>query len=53
MIEDIGPFTAADEGLNHQIADTFATVRESDRGWTEKIWAATAISPSAARPGRA
>ncbi len=42
MIEDIGPFPAADEGLNHQIADTFATVRESDRGWTEKIWAAIA-----------
>ena len=42
MIEDIGPFTAADEGLNHQIADTFATVRESDRGWPDKIWAAIA-----------
>lgn len=37
---DIGKLTAADEGLHHQIADTFATVAESDLGWTEKIWAA-------------
>ncbi|MCC6917782.1 MAG: hypothetical protein IT548_01180 [Alphaproteobacteria bacterium] len=42
MIEDIAPLTLGDEGLNHQIADTFAAVRESDRGWTEKIWAAIA-----------
>jgi hypothetical protein len=27
-------------GCNHQIADTFATVAESDLGWTEKIWGA-------------
>lgn len=39
---DIGRLTAADEALNHQIADTFATVVESDRGWTEKIWASIA-----------
>ncbi len=27
-----------DELLNHQIADTFATIQESDNSWTEKIW---------------
>ena len=41
-IQDIGPLRAADEGLNHQIADTFATIAESDRSWTEKIWASIA-----------
>ncbi|MEO8296291.1 MAG: hypothetical protein ABI574_00640 [Burkholderiales bacterium] len=39
---DIGRLTPADEALNHQIADTFATVAESERGWTEKIWASIA-----------
>ena len=39
MIENIGRLVEADEGLNHQIADTFATVVESDYGWTEKVWA--------------
>ena len=29
-ISDIGPLMGADEGLNHQIVDTFATVSESD-----------------------
>ncbi len=32
----------ADEMLVHQIADTFATVSQSDRSWTEKIWATAA-----------
>jgi hypothetical protein len=41
-IENIGRLTAADESLNHQIADTFATIVESDLGWTEKIWASMA-----------
>lgn len=41
-IDDIGSLTALDETLNHQIADTFATVAESDFGWTEKIWASLA-----------
>ncbi len=41
-IEGIGPLRAADEGLNHQIVDTFATVAESDLAWTEKIWASIA-----------
>ncbi len=37
-IRDIGPLRGSDEGLNHQIVDTFATVAESDYAWTEKIW---------------
>jgi hypothetical protein len=37
-----GPLLAADELLNHQIADTFARVGQSDRSWTEKIWAMAA-----------
>jgi hypothetical protein len=41
-IKDIGALLGADEGLNHQIADTFATVRESDLSWTEKIWGSIA-----------
>jgi hypothetical protein len=41
-IENIGLLTPADETLNHQIADTFSTVAESDFGWTEKIWASMA-----------
>ncbi len=40
--KDIGALRRADEGLNHQIADTFATVVESDRAWTEKIWGSLA-----------
>jgi len=39
-IDDIGALTPADEFLNHQIADTFATVMPSDLNWTQKIWAA-------------
>ena len=39
---DIGALHRADEGLNHQIADTFATVVESDLSWTEKLWASIA-----------
>jgi hypothetical protein len=41
-IENIGKLTPADEFLDHQIADTFATVVESDFGWTQKIWGAIA-----------
>ena len=37
-----GPLLEADEGLNHQIADTFARVGQTDRSWTEKIWAMAA-----------
>jgi hypothetical protein len=35
----IGPLVPADETLNHQITDTFSTVAQSDRSWTEKICA--------------
>jgi hypothetical protein len=35
----IGPLLAADEGFNHQIADTFAIVGTSDPAWTEKVCA--------------
>ena len=38
-VASIGPLVPADELLVHQIADTFATVGQSDRSWTEKIWA--------------
>lgn len=41
---DIGPLMDADEGLNHQIVDTFATVAESDHSWTEKIWVSIATT---------
>ena len=34
-----GPLVGADETLNHQIIDTFASVGESDPSWTEKVWA--------------
>ncbi len=42
MIDDIGALTPLDETLDHQIADTFATIVESDIGWTEKIWGSLA-----------
>lgn len=35
----IGPLIPADEGFHHQITDTFATVSQSDRSWTEKVCA--------------
>src|SRR6476469_2762607 len=41
-IRDIGPLQGADEGLNHQIVDTFATIAESDYAWTEKVWVSIA-----------
>ncbi len=41
-MSDIGRLRAADEGMNHQIVDTFATVSQNDLGWTEKIWASLA-----------
>jgi hypothetical protein len=37
-IKDIGRLLGADEGLNHQIVDTFATLSQSELAWTEKIW---------------
>lgn len=38
MVPTIAPLSGADEYLNHQIANTFATVAEADLGWTEKVW---------------
>lgn len=38
----IGPLLDADERFDHQIADTFATVAQSDRSWTEKVAAQAA-----------
>lgn len=35
----LGPLGPLDELLAHQIVDTFATVSQSDRSWTEKICA--------------
>jgi hypothetical protein len=43
-IRGIGALYGADEGLNHQIVDTFATVSESDYAWTEKIWVSIAAA---------
>lgn len=42
MIDGIGELRGADEGLNHQIVDTFATLSSSDLAWTEKIWGSLA-----------
>ena len=41
-MKDIGPLLGADEGLTHQIVDTFATLSQTDMAWTEKIWASIA-----------
>src|SRR3954452_7200959 len=35
----LGPLIPADETLHHQITDTFATVEQTDRSWTEKVCA--------------
>ena len=42
MESTIGPLLAADETFNHQITDTFATVSQTDRSWTEKVAAMAA-----------
>ena len=42
-IEGIGDLRGADEGLNHQIVDTFATISQTDLAWTEKIWGSLAM----------
>jgi hypothetical protein len=34
----IGPLVPADELFVHQTTDTFATVGQSERSWTEKLW---------------
>ena len=35
----LGPLIPADETFHHQITDTFATVEQADRSWTEKVCA--------------
>ncbi len=40
----LGPLVPADETFNHQITDTFATVAQSDRSWTEKVCAMAAAT---------
>jgi hypothetical protein len=35
----LGPLVPADETFNHQIVDTFASVGQTDRSWTEKVCA--------------
>ena len=51
-----GPLLAADEALTHQIADTFARVVQTDRAWTEKMWAMAAARDGSlsvgVRPGQ-
>ena len=42
MNNPIGPLLAADEGLNHQIGETFAAVGTTDPAWTEKVCAMAA-----------
>jgi hypothetical protein len=37
-----GPLLPSDEGLHHQIVETFARVGERDRSWTEKVCAMAA-----------
>jgi hypothetical protein len=39
----LGPLGPADETFHHQITDTFATVAQSDRAWTEKVCAMAAL----------
>ncbi len=35
----LGPLVPADETFDHQIVDTFASVGQTDRSWTEKVCA--------------
>jgi hypothetical protein len=39
VVSTLGPLVPADETFNHQIVDTFATVSQTDRSWTEKVCA--------------
>jgi hypothetical protein len=34
----LGPLVPEDELLVHQVTDTFGTVGQSERSWTEKVW---------------
>lgn len=39
----LGPLVPADETFHHQITDTFASVSQTDRSWTEKVCAMAAL----------
>jgi hypothetical protein len=41
-VSGLGPLVPADEQFHHQITNTFATVAQSDRSWTEKVCAMAA-----------
>ena len=47
----MGPLLPADEGLSHQITDTFAVVGTSDLSWTEKICAMAAAKDGSLQLG--
>ena len=51
MTNPIGPLVPADEGLTHQIADSFAVVVTSDLSWTEKICAMAAATDGSLQLG--
>jgi hypothetical protein len=42
-VSTLGPLVAADETFHHQITDTFGTVAQADRSWTEKVCAMAAL----------
>src|SRR4051794_17318231 len=42
-MSSFGPLVPADESFTHQITQTFATVAQSDRSWTEKVCAMAAL----------
>jgi hypothetical protein len=46
-----GPLVVADEGFDHQIAETHAHVGQSDRAWTEKVCAMAASRDGALQVG--
>ena len=51
MSNPVGPLLGGDEGLTHQIADTFAVVGASDPSWTEKICAMAAAKDGSLQLG--
>jgi hypothetical protein len=51
MSNPVGPVVPADEGLCHQITDTFAVVGSSDLSWTEKICAMAAAKDGSLQLG--
>ncbi len=51
LTNPIGPLLPADEGLCHQITDTFAVVATSDLSWTEKICAMAAAKDGSLQLG--